>query len=240
MTVAPNSTPSGQPDNAPASSSTLIAPPTDAGTPAPDGGAVDGHQQAPAGQPEGEKPAEKPADSTPPEGQKPADGKSEGEKSEGEKPDAAKVPDQYEEFTAPEGAKLDADVIGEFKGLAKELGLTQEAAQKVVDLGPKLLEKWQAQQSQQAVEASAKWAEETRKDSEIGSDENLAIAQKALTEFGSEELKTLLNGSGLGNHKEVIRAFYRVGKAISEDGFVNGQRGPQQTVNLYPNSKMNP
>jgi hypothetical protein len=60
--------------------------------------------------------------------------------------------------------------------------------------------------------------------------------------FATPELRTLLNESGLGNHPEIIRAFYRAGKAISEDGFVAG--GHKATdkgdaKRLYPNSNMN-
>ena len=40
--------------------------------------------------------------------------------------------------------------------------------------------------------------------------------------FGTPELRDVLNMTGLGNHPEIIRAFYRAGKAISEDAFVSG------------------
>ena len=84
--------------------------------------------------PEGEKPAgeegEKPAEVTTPEGEKP-----EGE--EGEKPE----PIEYEDFTTPEGVTLDEEVLGEFKGIAKELGLPQDKAQKFVDMATQLQQK---------------------------------------------------------------------------------------------------
>jgi hypothetical protein len=59
----------------------------------------------------------------------------------------------------------------------------------------------------------------------IGGDklaENLGIARKALDQFGTPELKDVLNMTGFGNHPAVIRAFYKIGKAISEDKFVKG------------------
>jgi hypothetical protein len=62
-------------------------------------------------------------------------------------------------------------------------------------------------------------------DKEFGGDklsENLGVAKKALDAFGTAELRSLLNQSGLGDHPEVIRFMYRAGKAISEDRFVGG------------------
>ena len=78
-------------------------------------------------------------------------------------------------------------------------------------------------------------------DAEIGGDklpENLAVARKALETFGTPELKALLNESGLGNHPEVIRFFYRSGKAISEDRVIRGGAAGQPTdpaKRMFPN-----
>ncbi len=46
-----------------------------------------------------------------------------------------KAPEEYAEFTVPEGTTLDEQTATEFKGLAKELDLTQEQAQKLLDFG---------------------------------------------------------------------------------------------------------
>jgi len=51
------------------------------------------------------------------------------------------------------------------------------------------------------------------------------VAKKALDSFGTPELRTLLNESGIGNHPELIRFMVRAGKAISSDTFVAGERG---------------
>lgn len=196
-------------------------------------------QQQAAAQTEGDKPAGEAADGAKPEGDKP-----EGEKAEGDKkPEGA--PEEYEDFAVAEGVALDAEAITEFKGLAKELGLSQADAQKVVDLGPKMLEKWQAKHAEAITTTVAKWAEDARADKEIGGDklnENLAVAKKALDAFGTPELKTLLNESGLGNHPELIRLLHKAGKAISEDGYVGGKRdgaGNGGAKSFYSNSNMN-
>lgn len=130
------------------------------------------------------------------------------------------VPESYD-LKMPEGVELDQAAAAEFTAIAKELKLDQAAAQKLADVGAKM--------AQRQVEAHAKlvesWAEQVKTDNEIGGDklaENLGVARKALEAFGTPGLRDVLNATGLGNHPEVIRAFYKVGKAISEDRFVGG------------------
>ena len=160
------------------------------------------------------------------------------DKSAEDKPQGA--PERYE-FTAPEGSELDAAVTDAFAGVAKELNLTQEAAQKVVDKMAPLMAQRQAEQVQ-AVQKQ--WRDESTADKEFGGDkltENLATARKAMDAFASPALKQTLEQTGLGNHPEVIRMFVKVGKAISEDGFVNGANKPivDDAKRFYPNSQMN-
>ena len=159
----------------------------------------------------------------------------EGTKADGDKPQGA--PESYE-FKAPEGSTLDDAVIGQFSEVAKELNLTQDAAQKILD---KMAPAMAARQAEQVEAVRAGWADEARVDKEFGGDklnENLGTAKRALDQFGTPELRTLLNDSGLGNHPEVIRFMYRTGKAISEDGFVSGSRKGAETdpaKRMFPN-----
>jgi hypothetical protein len=151
------------------------------------------------------------------------------------------VPEKYE-FKQPEGVSLDTEALGEFEGIAKELKLSQEEAQKVTDIGAKLAQKWEAKQADVIQQAAAEWAASATSDKEFGGDKltnSLTTAKKALDAFGTPELRTLLNDSRLGNHPEVIRFMVRAGKAISEDRMVTGGAGPtasQSTAkSLYPN-----
>jgi hypothetical protein len=158
------------------------------------------------------------------EGQKAEGEGTEGDKGEGEAEQKQGAPEKYE-FKAPEGAKFDDKVIEQFSEVAKELDLPQDAAQKILDkVGPVL-----AQRQLEQVEAiRSQWTESAKSDKEFGGqklDESLAAGKKALDQFGTPELRTLLNESGLGNHPEVIRFFVRTGKAISEDGFVGRSQG---------------
>lgn len=161
---------------------------------------------------------------------KPADG------SDGKKPE---VPEDYE-FSFSEGMEVDADTLGDLKGVAKELGLTQEQAQKLADLGVKQSERWVSAQQKVMEDAEKAWVDTVKTDKEIGGDklaENLAIAKGALDKFGSPELSAFLKESRLGNHPEIIRFMHKVGKAIADDSVVPGGRQTnQQPARFYDNS----
>jgi Predicted membrane protein len=151
------------------------------------------------------------------------------------------------EFKLPEGVDLKGEALEELKTTAKELGLTQEQAQRVADLGAKQAQGFAAQLVEQQKTMTAEWAEQTTTDKEIGGDklsENLGVAKKALDSFGTPALKTLLNQSGLGNHPEVVRFMVKAGKAISEDGkLITGSAAQADRTatpienRLYPNQK---
>jgi hypothetical protein len=147
------------------------------------------------------------------------------------------APESYE-FAMPEGVELDEKAAAEFSDIAKELKLPQDQAQKIVDMYAKRVQ-GQVEAHKALVEG---WASTVKADKEIGGDklpESLATARKAVDTFGSPELKSLLNTSGLGNHPEFVKLMYRAGKAISEDRFiVGGETGAVNTdiaKSLYPN-----
>jgi hypothetical protein len=191
------------------------APPA-ADTPAPDGGV-----------PEADKPVEGE------EQQDVADGEAEGEE---EAPQGA--PEAYDDFTVAEGVELHQPTLEKFKDLAKAANLPQDKAQQFVDAAVELQASWLeglAGAQQKAVEA---WKQELKSDSEIGGDKlapSLAVAKKALDLVRDVPgLTDLLDEGGLGNHPAIVKAFYRIGSAISEDTVVNeGTKGAQPPKALH-------
>ncbi len=164
------------------------------------------------------------------------DTKTEGD--QGNTGDKSGAPEQYE-FKAPEGMSFDDAVIGAFSEVAKELNLPQDAAQKVLD---KMVPVMAARQAEQLQVARGEWANLSKADKEFGGDkleENLALVKKARDQFASPELRAMLDETGLGNHPEVVRFFYRAGKAISGDSFVGGRApnagGKSLADRLYSN-----
>ena len=95
------------------------------------------------------------------------------------------------------------------------------------------------------------WQGAARADKEYGHlaggktfDENAALIARGLSTFGTPELNKALIDSGMGNHPEVARFMYRVGKAIAEDSIrvgngVGGSGAPQIPFanRLFPTMK---
>lgn len=152
------------------------------------------------------------------------------------------VPENYD-FTPPEGVEYDAETIGVYSEAAREAGLSQEQAN--IILG-KLAPHIESRQQAQLEKISADWREASKTDKEFGGEKlkpSLAVANKALKQFASPELIQFLDSSGLGNHPEIIRMLSRVGNAVSQDGFVAGNK-PSETSNdpqeFFSKSNMNP
>ena len=190
---------------------------------------------APAGdpaKPEGDKPqpgaeGDKPQEDKPADGDKPADKPDDKEqKQEG-------APEKYE-FKPAEGQELDTAALEQFEPIARELNLSNEQAQKMVDLyGTKILPMVQQQQAEAWQKTTEQWAADVKADKEIGGDKltaNLSAAQRALDLFGSPALKEYLEGTGLGNHPELVKTFIKIGKAMSEDGMVDGSNQGQRSA----------
>ncbi|MEX9782748.1 peptidase [Providencia manganoxydans] len=132
------------------------------------------------------------------------------------------APEKYE-FTAGEGQELDKEAVSAFEPIARELGLSNEQAQKIVDVyGSTIMPQLVKQQADAWQKQVTDWAESVQADKELSSVESIGNAQKAMEQFGTPELKEYLNETGLGNHPELIRIFSKIGKSMSEDGFVNG------------------
>jgi len=147
------------------------------------------------------------------------------------KDDEAKgAPEAYTDFKLPENFKANDQFLGEFKNIAKELNLSQEQAQKLVDLqtkeGANTAQRFTSELQAHVDKTATGWATAAKADPEYGGEkftENVAIAKQALDTFGTPELKNLLKESRLGSHPEVIRFMFKAGKAISQDGFVPGR-----------------
>jgi hypothetical protein len=122
------------------------------------------------------------------------------------------------EIKAPEGVAVNEAQLKEFTAFANELKIPKDKAE--------AFSQTFAQKQIEAVQTQiAAWREEAQADPELGGpkfDENMGVAKKALKKFGGDEVLKVLETTGLGNHKEILRWAYRVGKAMSDD-VVSGQ-----------------
>lgn len=142
------------------------------------------------------------------------------------------VPEAYE-LTAPEGVTLDPESIELATPIFKEMGLSNEAANKLMPVAADFanraaaaaIAKHTLEQAGAFQSQTREWLENAKGDAEIGGqnwDKSIAASAKALDLLGLTKgtpFRTLLNETGLGNHPEMIRAFARIGERVSEDGF---------------------
>lgn len=132
------------------------------------------------------------------------------------------------ELTMPDGIELDAELLGAVSPRFKELGLTRAQAQALTDDFIKVQQERATKQTQEWGERIAGWADEAKKDKEIGGDKwntTVTNATRFTNTFGTPALKDYLNASGGGNHPELIRAFAKAGELIREDSPPTGGAG---------------
>jgi hypothetical protein len=170
-----------------------------------------------------------------------------GQDTDKDKPKGA--PESYADFTLPENMEVNAAVLDEFKGMAKEVNLPQEQAQKFVEMGAKLTQEAVENFALSQVEAYAKkvegWHKTRAEDTELGGTEDkqkevLSHASKVAKALGGESLLKAMDETGAGNHPEVIRSLYRLRDLIGEDGkLIQGNLGGNEPKTaaqaLYPN-----
>jgi len=155
-----------------------------------------------------------------------------------------KPTDTYADFTLPEGIELDTAALEKAVPVFKELGLTQEQSQKLIDLQSEMVQAGSQKQVDDFNQLMNDWRDQTKNDGEFGGDkfdENVKVARAAITKYGTPELKQLLEEQGVGNRPEVIRFMVRVGQTLKEDvpGLSGSASAPttDRVDVLYPNSK---
>jgi len=144
-------------------------------------------------------------------GAKPAE---EAKPAEAAKPEDAK-PIEYSDFKLPEGVNLAPEKLTEFKAIAAEAKMPQEAAQKLVDL--------YTAEIKQAIDApmnawkdlQTQWRDEVKNDPVIGGanlEKNLAATKAGLVNLLGESAGKFfdaLNITGAGNNPEIVRGLMK-------------------------------
>ena len=161
---------------------------------------------------------------------------------------ASQVPEVYQPFTLPDGKQADTEQMKEVSALFREMNLTQEQAQKLVDFHSK---QWLGAVDtfeQELNRRVADWGEQTKANPEFGGirlNESLTSVRRAISKLGGGELEKALNETGAINHPGIFAAFVRAGRMFGEDGFVQGApsgagggRTPQDMAKIvYPNMR---
>ena len=173
------------------------------------------------------------------EGKSPEEIKAAEEKAAEEKKEGA--PESYADFTMPEGMEADQGMMETFLPLAKEGKLSQEGAQKFVDLYSQGLKASVDAHVKDWADAMGKWKGDTKADKEIGGerfDQTQVNVNLALKTFGNEKLSEMLEVTGVGNHVEFVRFFDKIGGLVANDkidlGNVANAETRTQAEIMYP------
>jgi len=130
------------------------------------------------------------------------------------------VPEKYD-FKAPEGMELNQPLLDAVSPVFKEMGLSQEQAGKLFETYNKVVVAEEAKREADFTDFMKQKVTEynttIRKEWGAQYDVNLATAQRGLARVMSPEAKAILDETGLGSHPEFVKAFYAVGKMVSED-----------------------
>jgi len=150
--------------------------------------------------------------------------------SEEDEPDdeESEVPEKYD-VELGDDTSLEESDLERIAAEARELGLSNEECQGLVDLEDRVTKQFQERQMDHVKEVRSTWIKEAETDKEIGGEnfkENLELSKRVIDKFGSDDFKKLVTDTDFGNHKEVIRIFVRVGKLMGEDNLVHSNTPP--------------
>lgn len=132
--------------------------------------------------------------------------------------EAQAAPAEFD-LALPEGIPVDEAAASSLMALAKEKGFDQATVQQLAGIAAEM----QQRAFEQHAQLTADWVNQVKADPEIGGDrlpEALGHARRALDEFGTPELRALLDETGLGNHPALVRFVVNAGKKLADDGFV--------------------
>jgi hypothetical protein len=153
----------------------------------------------------------------------------------GEEPKpATQVPEKYE-LKLPDESTLDPATIERTAATARELGLSQDAAQGVLNFAAKLADDHvdallAAQQPGGAdwEKRQTDWKAKIAADPDIGGSKLEAsqnLAKRVLVTFFDPEVTKFLHETGYASHPGVVKALVQIGKAMSEDRLIQPPAG---------------
>lgn len=176
---------------------------------------------------------------------------------EAPKPDAkTTAPDTYTDFTLPEGASLSKEALDAAIPIFKDLGLSQEAAQKLVDFhAQQMIAAAKAPETTYAATRD-EWRKAANADPDMrgklgpGGEISTAIG-RALDSLGDAKLATdfrdAMNLTGAGDNPAFIKTFWKMAQRFAEGSHVSGaspspegQRDPSKPSRPSPAQALYP
>jgi len=129
---------------------------------------------------------------------------------------------EFELPEIPKGMKHNKESEEAFRKLAFDSGLTQKQAatffsnfnKQGVEIYQAAIRRSEKKREEAGNILKAEWAEDYKG--------NMAVVERALTTFASEEERTQIDKDGFGNNTNLVKMLHRIGKAVTEDKFIGG------------------
>jgi hypothetical protein len=191
----------------------------------------------PAGTP---PPATPPADpGTPPPATPPADGGKPPEPGKTEPPAPPKPPEKYE-LKLPEKSPLDPAHLQKIEAFAKEKGLSQDEAQRLVERESQAVTDFQAAHTKGGTEWTKQvndWKAKALADPDIGGSEaklkeSSELGRRVLERFARPDVISWLEDTGYANNPDFIALFAKIGRAMADDKITVPGAAPKQPLTL--------
>lgn len=142
-------------------------------------------------------------------------------------PPPAGAPEAYADFRAPEGVTLDPAIAAEAAPIFKELNLTQDQAQKLVDFYATKTSKINTDLTKAVEDMRTTWRNEVMADKDIGGKLDqvkveLGRAKDRLPPTVRAAFDEALNITGMGDHPAIVKGIYELAKLVNEGTHVPG------------------
>lgn len=192
--------------------------------------------------PEGEEQSSKPEGESQPEDSGSTDAESSSE-SEGKAEEGSKEEISYD-LKMPENSLLSESAVDEIAQVAKEQGLSNDQAQKFLDMQSAAISDFQQRMETSHHEQVESWGEEIRADKYLGGEnlgKNAELAKRAVSELVGDDFLNELDETGYGNHPKLFKLLVSVGKQMYADDLVLAGAQSNQPASMadvfYPTSK---
>lgn len=163
------------------------------------------------------------------EGSKPADPQTNQQANQQEKLDSLYDFDDlkydFSEVKNSNGENYNQTTVDFVTSVAKEMKLNNEQAGSLLKI---LADNYQTVQQQAVQKERTNWRAELRSDPELGGenfDKTRLHLSTVMRKFGNNEVKDILNSTGLGDHPAFVRMFNAIGASMSQE--VNVIKGTQ-------------
>ena len=132
--------------------------------------------------------------------------------------DKSEIYDKLGRPETPDGYQFEGNAPDHFKQAAHHIGLNQEQANLLANYLGQMGQADQKRMQGEYEQEQLNYQQEMQKEFGDNYIKNVELARRAFLQFGDNDTLKFLEQTGVGNHPGVVKAFAKIGTALSEDG----------------------